>query len=204
MRHEVNNHLSLMVASMEMARFRPELRERHDDHAAEQMPKIQEEMARFTADFEQALGFSDENPHFLDRGRNLSRRARVWFGMKKLSLLYLAAGLLLLGRSRPARGRHQQSPRHGQQTGAAPRIDNAKYMQIIGLKREDLKGLTPEDRRAKIKDATEKKVAELQQKKSGRHADRPGEVRPRPLAETRAARHQAQAGRAITGRARRS
>jgi TolA-binding protein len=56
MRHEVNNQLSLMVAALELVRFRPEMRDRMMDTLAQQPAKIQEEIARFSADFEQALG----------------------------------------------------------------------------------------------------------------------------------------------------
>jgi hypothetical protein len=58
MRHEVNNQLSLIVAALEMIRFRPESRDRMMETLAQQPLKIQEELARFSEEFEQTLGFS--------------------------------------------------------------------------------------------------------------------------------------------------
>jgi hypothetical protein len=46
---------------VEMMRLRPELRERMMDTLAQQPSKIQEELARFAAEFEQALGFIGDN-----------------------------------------------------------------------------------------------------------------------------------------------
>jgi hypothetical protein len=56
MRHEINNQLSLIVAAMELIRLKPELRERMLDTVSQQPPKITAEVARFSAEFEQALG----------------------------------------------------------------------------------------------------------------------------------------------------
>jgi len=58
MRHEVNNQLSLIIAALEMIRFRPESRDRMMETLSQQPLKIQEELARFSDKFEQALGLS--------------------------------------------------------------------------------------------------------------------------------------------------
>ncbi len=56
MRHEINNHLSLIVAASELLKFKPEMRERMAVTLGEQPPKIIRELAQFSADFERALG----------------------------------------------------------------------------------------------------------------------------------------------------
>jgi membrane-bound ClpP family serine protease len=55
MRHEINNQLSLIVAAMELIRLKPDLRERMLDTLGQQPPKITAEVAKFSAEFEQAL-----------------------------------------------------------------------------------------------------------------------------------------------------
>jgi len=60
MRHEVNNQLSLMMAAMEMIRFRPEARDRMLESLAQRPAKIQEEVARFSAEFAVALGLGGD------------------------------------------------------------------------------------------------------------------------------------------------
>jgi hypothetical protein len=40
MRHEINNQLALVVAALELIRYRPELRDKMLDTVAEQSPKI--------------------------------------------------------------------------------------------------------------------------------------------------------------------
>ena len=56
MRHEINNQLSLIVAAVELIRLRPEMRERMMDTIGQQPPKITAEVAKFSTEFEQALG----------------------------------------------------------------------------------------------------------------------------------------------------
>jgi uncharacterized protein YPO0396 len=56
MRHEINNQLSLVVAAMELMRFKPDTREKMLHTISEQPPKIIAEMQKFSQDFEQALG----------------------------------------------------------------------------------------------------------------------------------------------------
>ncbi len=58
MRHDVNNHLSLMVAAMELIRHKPQTAERMLATLAEQPPKISEAVRRFSAEFEQALAIT--------------------------------------------------------------------------------------------------------------------------------------------------
>ena len=60
MRHEINNQLSLVVAALELIRFRPEMRDRMINTLGEQPPKIMAEVAKFTAEFEQTFGITRE------------------------------------------------------------------------------------------------------------------------------------------------
>ncbi|MGA2174935.1 MAG: hypothetical protein ABSH38_08145 [Verrucomicrobiota bacterium] len=60
MRHEINNQLSLIVAALELIRFKPDLRDRMLDTLSQQPPKIMAEVAKFSAEFEQALGITRE------------------------------------------------------------------------------------------------------------------------------------------------
>ena len=84
----------------------------------------------------------------------------------------LAAGLLAIGSSALlAQESTNVTPNAGQ---VAPQTPNAKkkaeqrnrILAILGLTRQDLKGLTPADRRAKIKSLADAKIAQLQQKKT--------------------------------------
>ncbi len=56
MRHDVNNHLSLVVAALELIRHKPEVRERMLATLIQQPPKIIAEVNKFSADFEKAFG----------------------------------------------------------------------------------------------------------------------------------------------------
>jgi membrane-bound ClpP family serine protease len=58
MRHEINNQLSLVVAAMELIRLKPELRERMIETVTQQPPKITAEVAKFSSEFERALGIT--------------------------------------------------------------------------------------------------------------------------------------------------
>ncbi|HNR72133.1 MAG TPA: hypothetical protein PLV05_00600 [Verrucomicrobiota bacterium] len=58
MRHDINNHLSLVTASLELVRYRPEKSERMLATVAEQPPRIAEALLRFSAEFERALGIT--------------------------------------------------------------------------------------------------------------------------------------------------
>jgi hypothetical protein len=56
MRHDINNHLSLIVATIELIRYKPHVAERMVATLSEQPAKITESVKKFTADFERALG----------------------------------------------------------------------------------------------------------------------------------------------------
>ncbi len=56
MRHDINNHLSLMMAAVELVRRKPEAAERMAHTLSEQPTKITESMKKFSAQFEQTLG----------------------------------------------------------------------------------------------------------------------------------------------------
>jgi hypothetical protein len=58
MRHEINNQLALVVAALELIRFRPELRDKMLDTVSQQSPKITAEIVKFSADFEQLFGIT--------------------------------------------------------------------------------------------------------------------------------------------------
>ncbi|MGA3266101.1 MAG: hypothetical protein ABSE16_04685 [Verrucomicrobiota bacterium] len=58
LRHDLNNSLSLMVASMELIRRRPETAPRMWVTLEEQPRKITENFARFSASLEAALGIT--------------------------------------------------------------------------------------------------------------------------------------------------
>lgn len=55
LRHDINNHLSLIIAGLELARYRPETSERMLASAAEQPPKITEALKKFSSEFEAIL-----------------------------------------------------------------------------------------------------------------------------------------------------
>lgn len=56
MRHDVNNHLSLIMAAVELVRRKPEALERMTNTLVEQPARITEAMIKFSANFERALG----------------------------------------------------------------------------------------------------------------------------------------------------
>ena len=58
LRHDVNNHLSLIVAAAELIKFNPEMAARMSATLSEQPPKISEEISRFSIDLEKALGIT--------------------------------------------------------------------------------------------------------------------------------------------------
>ena len=58
MRHEINNQLSLVVAALELVRFRPEMRDKMLATLGAQPPKIMAEVAKFSAEFEQTFGIT--------------------------------------------------------------------------------------------------------------------------------------------------
>jgi hypothetical protein len=52
MRHEINNQLSLIVAALELLRFKPDMRERMLTTMGQQPPKIMAEVTKFSGEFE--------------------------------------------------------------------------------------------------------------------------------------------------------
>jgi hypothetical protein len=58
MRHDVNNHLSLMMAAVELVRYKPEMVARMLDSLAQQPAKITEVVARFSEEFEKSFGIT--------------------------------------------------------------------------------------------------------------------------------------------------
>jgi hypothetical protein len=56
MRHEINNQLSLVVAALELIRFKPDTQEKMLNTISDQPPKIIVEMQKFSAEFEKMFG----------------------------------------------------------------------------------------------------------------------------------------------------
>lgn len=56
LRHDVNNHLSLVVAAAELIKLNPDAIARMAATLTEQPPKISEEINRFSLELEKALG----------------------------------------------------------------------------------------------------------------------------------------------------
>jgi hypothetical protein len=56
MRHDINNHLSLIMAAVELVRRKPEALDRMTNTLVEQPGRITEAMIKFSATFERALG----------------------------------------------------------------------------------------------------------------------------------------------------
>jgi hypothetical protein len=85
--------------------------------------------------------------------------------MKKL-MTYLAAGLLVIGaQSLMAQSTTNSAPANGVET-AKPHRDRGAILRLVGLTPADVKGLTKEERQAKIKDAATTVQADLQAKKA--------------------------------------
>jgi len=58
MRHDINNHLSLIMAAVELVRRKPEALERMANTLVEQPARVTEAMIKFSATFERALGIT--------------------------------------------------------------------------------------------------------------------------------------------------
>ncbi len=56
MRHDINNHLSLVLAASELIRTKPHMTERMTATLVEQPPKITAALQSFSAELEQSLG----------------------------------------------------------------------------------------------------------------------------------------------------
>jgi hypothetical protein len=52
MRHDINNHLSLILAATELIRHKPQMAERMMATLCEQPAKISDSIAKFSAEFE--------------------------------------------------------------------------------------------------------------------------------------------------------
>jgi len=56
MRHDINNHLALIVAAAELIKFNPDMVQRMTGTLMEQPPKITQEIAKFSREIEELLG----------------------------------------------------------------------------------------------------------------------------------------------------
>jgi hypothetical protein len=56
MRHDINNHISLIMAAVELIRHKPQMSERMIATIAEQPPRITESISKFSIEFAKALG----------------------------------------------------------------------------------------------------------------------------------------------------
>lgn len=56
MRHDINNHLSLVLAATELMRAKPHMVERMTATLVEQPPKITAALVKFSSEFEKTLG----------------------------------------------------------------------------------------------------------------------------------------------------
>ena len=58
MRHDVNNHLSLILAAVELVRYKPDLLKRMTETLTAQTPKIGTSITGFSQEFEKTLGIT--------------------------------------------------------------------------------------------------------------------------------------------------
>ena len=58
LRHDVNNHLSLIVAAAELIKLNPASAARMSNTLAEQPSKISDQISKFSAEFEKVVGIS--------------------------------------------------------------------------------------------------------------------------------------------------
>ena len=56
MRHDINNHISLIMAAVELIHHKPHMAERMMTTISEQPPRITESINKFSTEFAQALG----------------------------------------------------------------------------------------------------------------------------------------------------
>ncbi|HXP60131.1 MAG TPA: hypothetical protein VN829_06540 [Dongiaceae bacterium] len=56
LRHDINNHLSLMIAAIELIRTKPQMAERMMSTLVEQPSRIAGAMNKFSTEFEQTFG----------------------------------------------------------------------------------------------------------------------------------------------------
>ena len=55
-RHDINNHLALLLAAVELIRSKPEMHEELTTTALEQLGRIKQALQEFSAEFEKAHG----------------------------------------------------------------------------------------------------------------------------------------------------
>ena len=58
MRHDINNHLSMLMAAAELIRMKPEMASRISEKLISQPAKITELIRGFSAEFEKAMGIT--------------------------------------------------------------------------------------------------------------------------------------------------
>jgi len=58
MRHDINNHLSLIMAAVELLKHKPALAERMMATLTEQPPRVTAAISKFSAEFERTLGIT--------------------------------------------------------------------------------------------------------------------------------------------------
>lgn len=56
MRHDINNQMSIIVAALELIRYKPDMAEKMFATISQQPAKVGDSMAKFSAEFEKALG----------------------------------------------------------------------------------------------------------------------------------------------------
>jgi hypothetical protein len=58
MRHDVNNHLSLLMAAIELVRFKPDMTGKMLDSMTQQPPKVTAIVNQFSEEFEKTFGIT--------------------------------------------------------------------------------------------------------------------------------------------------
>ena len=58
MRHDINNQMSIIVAALELIRYKPDMAEKMFDTISQQPKKVGDSMTKFSAEFEKALGIA--------------------------------------------------------------------------------------------------------------------------------------------------
>ena len=58
MRHDINNQLSIIVAAMELIRFKPDVAEKMFATISQQPAKIGDSLSKFSSEFEKTLGIT--------------------------------------------------------------------------------------------------------------------------------------------------
>jgi hypothetical protein len=58
LRHDVNNTLSLIMAAVDLIRYKPHMTDRMVNTLVEQPPKIVSSLGKFSTEFEQTLGIT--------------------------------------------------------------------------------------------------------------------------------------------------